>query len=422
MSVLAPLMPPASTTSPHPQSDLHPASFITRHSPEEGVPRLRMRIEQLMMSPLPRERPLWDMHLLPNSAPMEDEAECSYLVIRVSHALGDGIALVKLLMGICTKANGRPVVAEEFKRSKPRTGGAKAGAHPPSPLSRALAVVRNTAKAAVKVLTMASQPPDAPSALRKGGKFVFTNKRVLLVPPPLSLAKAKEVKDRLGATVNDVLVACLGGAIREYHKAMTTGTAGSSAATAMDGTAEGAKAASSKVLAGMADDATASLKVRAFLPYAFPVRSKPLSNRWCFLSLELPTREVSPLDRLRAAVRQCTELKESPEALFQLWLNKFASAVLPRSISSQIIQDLFHAHTLVFTNVPGPAEPLYVGGQQVVDMFCLLGNVLPQLSIVSYGDQLRLSFVVDPDVVKNPQLFCQLFAKELDNLHALAPA
>jgi diacylglycerol O-acyltransferase len=73
-------------------------------------------------------------------------------------------------------------------------------------------------------------------------------------------------------------------------------------------------------------------------------------------------------------------------------------------------------HSMVFTNVPGPTAPVVMFGSKVRDMVFGVGNLVSQVSIVSYAGEATLSMVIDPDEVKEAHLVGEFFQEELAEL------
>jgi WS/DGAT/MGAT family acyltransferase len=61
---------------------------------EAGEAELKERVSALMSQPLDRAKPLWDMELI------EDYQGGSAIIARIHHCIGDGIALVQVLLSL----------------------------------------------------------------------------------------------------------------------------------------------------------------------------------------------------------------------------------------------------------------------------------------------------------------------------------
>ena len=45
-----------------------------------------------------------------------------------------------------------------------------------------------------------------------------------------------------------------------------------------------------------------------------------------------------------------------------------------------VCREVFQRHSVVYSNLPGPAEPLFFKGSRVLDVQLVVNNVLPQVS------------------------------------------
>ena len=273
--------------------------------------------------------PWWDMHCVSTR-----EAHARELIFfRMEHACGDGIALLQVLSRLATNLDGSPLAQVNYRRP-PRAG--------PAPGYCALLwdFARNFFKyARLPMGAFDTQlPVHQPLASRHAG-LRFSSRRQTVVVPPHSLAVVKAIKDAAGGgtTVNDVMFAAFAGALRRH---------------------------------ALAHDATLALDeggtlVRALVPLAFPrPPGTPLTNDWTFLSVEVPVGLPQCADRLAAAHETFDRLKGSTEA-FASRLATQINALSPPSLLGAVAQQLFSRHTLVFSNVPGPAAAVAVCGEEV---------------------------------------------------------
>ena len=86
-----------------------------------------------------------------------------------------------------------------------------------------------------------------------------------------------------------------------------------------------------------------------------------------------------------------------------------ANAKLPQVIGQQVGRDLFSRHSIVFSNVPGPAEPIVIGGKTLVGLQAAYPNLIPQLICVSYNQRMHMNIVVDETIVPQPELLASLY-------------
>ena len=212
----------------------------------------------LVSSPLDRDRPLWQLQLV-------DLADGgSALISRLHHCIGDGVALVRLLLAL---TDGEPGVAPRH------VGQAFPEAHGLTQRAR-LAVLE--ARAAVRLLTL---PPDSPTRL--AGRL-GVRKRVAW-SAPLPLARLERRAHAAGATLNDVILAAAAGALRHWldeHGGYPSGC-----------------------------------EVRALVPVNLRSDSAGLGNRFGLVYLPLPLGVRDSRARLVELKRRLDAVKASPEAV-----------------------------------------------------------------------------------------------------------
>ena len=67
---------------------------------------------------------------------------------------------------------------------------------------------------------------------------------------------------------------------------------------------------------------------------------------------------------------------------------------------------------MVFTNVPGPTAPVTMFRNQVTEMTFGVGNLVNQVSVVSYAGKMGISLVVDPDEVPDAHLIVSITSEK----------
>ncbi len=179
-----------------------------------------------------------------------------------------------------------------------------------------------------------------------------------------SLADAKKLKNEMGTTVNDVVLAVCAGALRTY------------------------------LLAG---DELPDIPLVAVVPVSVTPDVAELkgSNKVSAMFVQLPCHIDDPLERLRAIHEGTKGAKEEHKALGATTLQNWAEHATPNVFAAAARlytgMKLADRHrpvaNLVVSNVPGPDFPLYLGGSQLLGMFPL-GPVMDgmglNITIMSY--------------------------------------
>lgn len=334
--------------------------------------------------------PLWDCVIVTRKKGVSsvwDDDQTGYpeppvVLVRVSHAIGDGIALVDVLKRVSSALDGGDVKLLSFKRRAQATKRSVLAA-----IWAFITFIFVCMYGAMKALLTAAGPYDTKTTF-KGSRppYGFSGKRRVVVCPPVAIDDIKAIKNVSGCTVNDIVVAALAGAIQAYHAKV------------------GDKSA------------TKNPFLRSATPYAFPERvTGALTNSWTFVSLTFPMGVMSAATRLQKAKKTCDFMKRSPEPYVTRWLNKFVNAAGP-DVQRKVVFDYMSRHSMVFTNVPGPTETIVLMGSRVRDIVFACANLVNQVSVVSYSGSLRLTLVVDPDATPDAQYIGDMFKNEIECL------
>jgi WS/DGAT/MGAT family acyltransferase len=273
----------------------------------------------------------------------------SALVMRVHHSLADGVSLMDLISGMTDIAEGAQFV-------EPARASQREALTPSVLLRRAPSVLSDA-------MTMLFMRRDKPSRLKgEPGRH-----KSVAWSDALPLAATRDIAHRHGATVNDVMLAVIAGALRRHLHAQ-----------------------------GQAEIAT---PVRSVIPMNMrpPGRSHLLGNQFGLVGLELPVHEAQPLKRLLAVRDGMTALKRGFQGQLALALVRFAG-LLPLALQRVVLGIFSRRCTVIVTNVIGPAEPRSVAGVRMDElMLCVPQGMTVGVgvSIISYDDTLRIGFLVD---------------------------
>jgi len=191
---------------------------------------------------------------------------------------------------------------------------------------------------------------------------------------------------REGASLNDVVMTALTGAIRSV----------------------------------MLDVSGEAPPLRAVVPVNLRARGEPVDlahGNWFGLAfVDLPAGETSRADRLRALHAAMQPDKRGPEA----WATLAVLALLGRGpiVIDRAIEALFaRKATLVATNVPGPKERLTVAGVPLTDLYFWVPHpcgLACGASVLSYAGRLRVGVRSDRAVLPNPGRVVEAFVEELE--------
>jgi len=206
------------------------------------------------------------------------------------------------------------------------------------------------------------------------------------------LAEVKQVKDAMGATVNDVVIAAVAGAVRTF------------------------------LTKDRAVDVD-SLDFRAMVP----VSTRPdgsggdLGNQVTMWLVDLPVSDPDPSARLRAVTASTAHLKETNQALGAAMLTQSASFTPSTVLSAaaRVAAATARPFNMTITNVPGPQVPLYMLGARLEEIFPLVPlwvNHGLGVALFSYDGRLDWGFGADRDLVPDLDVFVDRVREALDEL------
>lgn len=316
-------------------------------------------VSDLLSTPLDHAHPLWQIHHV------EGFAEGSVLVARVHHCVGDGVALVELLLSL----------TDEGASLEPEV----VGLLPERPKG-AFALAKQAGEQALTLGRLLLLPSDPPSVF-KGTLGV--QKRVAW-SKPFDVAALKAAAQRRGGKLNDLLLASVTAALREH--ALSRGEVPPS--------------------------------LRAMVPVYIRGRAEEgeLGNHFGLVFVPLPIAEASPEERIRATKREMDLIKQQPDALVAL------SVLGAMGIASEDIErigiDVFtRKASLLVTSVPGPPTKLHLVGATLQRMLVWApqsGHIGLGVSLLSYAGELRMGIASDAGLVPNPESIVASFERSTD--------
>jgi diacylglycerol O-acyltransferase / wax synthase len=303
-----------------------------------------------MSRALDRSRPLWEMWLVEG---LEDGrvAICN----KTHHAAIDGVSGAELLATILQLAPDQEPPPPERAWTPEREPGrlrlvAEAGAHLALRPWTAVKTAKRVAGAATGVVRQArdrgvpTPPPPftAPMTMLNGA--IGAHRRVAFAELPL--ADAKEIKNRLGGTLNDVILAVVTGALRRYlldHRQPVD------------------------------DPLVAMVPIST---HASP-ESGDSGNQVSAMLVGLPIDLADPAARLDHLATETVGAKEQHGALGATTIQQLVE-LAPAGVSSLAARAYTRAGganrhrpiwNLVVSNVPGPRIPLYCAGARVEALY-----------------------------------------------------
>jgi len=342
--------------------------------------QLRELMGRLQSLPLDRSRPLWEIWVVDG---LEDGAVAQ--IIKVHHAMGDGIANVDLVLALVdTEADPPPdPPAPPWRPRRPPSDRELLAEALLEQLARPVVLARNATAVArhpSRYLRIAGDM--ASTALQFGERArpapwntaVTAHRRWTdAVVPMDTVARIRAATD-MGATLNDVVLAMCTGALRDY-------------------------------LVDRGHPVNAGRVLKAMVPVsrrAGHEHGDTLGNKVSLIMVDLPVHDEEPLGRLAGIRSQTRRLKDSgmadgAEAFVGLAGElPLLAPELSRMVARQIPMNL------VVTNVPGPPVPLWMYGSRVLEAYPYVEVIDREgltIAVLSYEGVLHFGLTADRDVM-----------------------
>jgi diacylglycerol O-acyltransferase / wax synthase len=366
--------------------------------------QLRALAARIHSQQLDRSRPLWETWLVQGL-----EGDRFALISKTHHALVDGISgvdLATVLFDLSPVPAAATITEGEPWEPQPE----------PSPLSLAARGVRGLARLpfdlAGRTLAAATHPTAALDAARDAAEGIGEVAWAGLNPAPETplnvpigphrrlafvrndLDDFKRIKNALGGTVNDVVLAVAAGGLQTWLRARGIRTEG--------------------------------LELRALVPVSVRTREErgQLGNRLVVMRGPLPVYVEDPVARLNVVRQAMDGLKESKQAVGAEVLTGL-EALAPPTILAQASRLNFSTRlfNLLVTNVPGPQVPLYVLGRELQDLFpvaFLPRNHALAIAVMSYKGRMDFGLLGDYDAMPDLDLVADALKSALEELLAAA--
>ncbi len=362
---------------------------------EEDLRRLAGRV---FSQQLDRSKPLWELWLVQGL-----ERNRFALLSKTHHALVDGVAGVDIST-VLFDVKPVPEPAGENEQWVPRPepssaelaakGLAGAATMPLKLAERVANAVRHPEPAARRVAeavealgevawAFADPAPDVPLNTEIGPhrRFVWARSE---------LETFKRIKDALGGTVNDVVLAVVSGALRRWLHGRGVRTEG--------------------------------LELRALVPVSIRAEDEQgqLGNRIAAMRGPLPVYVEDPVKRLQIVRQSMEGLKQSKQALGAEVISRF-NDFAPPTLLAQAARVNFSTRlfNLIVTNVPGPQIPLYLLGRELEDVFpvaFLPPNHALAIAIMSYNGRINFGLLADYDTMHDADAVAVGISESLSEL------
>jgi len=367
--------------------------------------QLKALAGRIVSQQLDRSKPLWELWVVEG---FEDDRFA--VIAKIHHCMIDGIAGVDLTTILLNVVPTKDV--EPFPNWEPRPA--------PNTTELAVAEIAKTTRKAIDSLG------SLPSTLRRGPKLLGSAlQRVTAVRSSLEsgwltpaartpinpevgpsrrfdwtempLDGLKEIKNSLGGTVNDVVLAIVAGAVRSFlqeHRDFPT------------------------------DDT--EFRVMAPVSVRKPSERGQLGNQVAMWLVSLPLAEPDPIERLGAIKAETLHLKKTNQALGAATLVDLSRGTpIPLlSLAARLASGAVRPFNMTVTNVPGPQFPMYLlearmlANYPIVPLWHYHGL---GLALFSYDSRLLWGIHADYDAVTDTDVFAGCLHDSFNELLSASP-
>jgi WS/DGAT/MGAT family acyltransferase len=374
---------------------------VDRHVIRCRAASLGEAVDSVMSEPLPRDRPLWQLHIA------DRLRDGSIGVIgKAHHCMVDGIAAVELAsLLVDPEPDPREPAAERWTPARPPSAAERLRRGVTDRVREQLELAGISARIATSPRRLASLPG---AAIRGAGALagsvrpatarsrlnepISPLRHLALLERPLD--DLRRIKAAFGVKINDVVLAASAAGVRSL----------------------------------LERDGGRSLRVKAMVPVN--VRGEggegDLGNRISFMFVDLPCDEAEPERRLRWIAGETQARKESREpetADALLRMVAYAPRTIQLAVSRLIASP--RVFNLVVSNIPGPPQPLYMRGCELRCAF----PVVPiadrhalSIGFTTVRDRACFGLYADRETLPDSDRLAVAIDEELDRLLELAQA
>ena len=368
--------------------------YHVRHSalPRPGrVRELLALVSRLHAQRLDPSRPLWESYLIEGL-----EGNRFALYTKMHHSMVDGVAGMYLMQSrLANSAEDRlpvPWSGEWDAEKKPRKS---SGA--PAATTGMKGTVNNLRRGSGQLVDLLRQPKDGNVKTIYRAPKTQLNRRVTgarrFAAQSWSLPRIKAAAKQHGGTVNDMFLAMCGGALRRYL---------------------------------LSQDALPDQPLVAQVPVS--LRSADQAgdggNAITTVQVSLGTHIAEPLNRLAAiqdsmkgVKSRLGDMQKSEIDVYTLITNVPLSLGQVTGLSGRV-SPMFN---LVISNVPGPKDPLYLNGAEMLASYpvsLVLHGYALNITVLSYKDSLEFGVIGCRDTLPHIQRFLDYFEESLAELES----
>jgi len=343
-------------------------------------------------------RPPWEAYVIEGLDRVEGLPPGSFaIMLKIHHSAVDGVAMAKILDGLhsLTDEPEPPQLPDEWQgesQPSPRELWSRALRKTASRPAKLAGALRETVPRMIKANRGSPMNEQFSDSFKTRFNDRISPHRVVdgII---LDLEQVKAVKRAVDeTTVNDVILATVGGALRRY------------------------------------------LQSKGELPERSLIAGAPISvriehgpdlwgNQFGIMWIKLATEAADPLQRLRAVNASARQAKDYASALgarMMLDMGEGMGPILFGAVTK--LGSRMNQHTVV-SNVPGPQVPLYLAGARLHTLLAL-GPLMDGTGlfhgVISGGGRISITVVACREMMSDPEFYRECLQESWDELQAAA--
>ncbi|XP_027926793.1 O-acyltransferase WSD1-like [Vigna unguiculata] len=342
-------------------------------------------LSSIAMEQLPQSRPLWEIHMI--NYPTSDA--CSTLIFKLHHALGDGYSLMGALLSCLHRADDPflPLSFPSLKQSKPEPSTKSFCRKLSYMLSSAFNTVSDFGWSVLK----SSIISDDRTPIRFGDDGADFQP-ISISSITFSIHHIKDIKSRLGVTINDVITGIVFYGTRLYMQDIDSKSK-SSHSTAL-------------VLLN-----TRNIEGYQSINDMLNTKAKgPWGNKITFLHVPIPklneTRTSTPLEFIRDSHNIIKRKKQSLGVVLTGTLLDIEGKLRGQEAVAKRIRGTLTKSSAVISNLVGPVQQMALANHPVKGLYFTLAGGPESLviSIMSYMEVIKVTLKTEKDFIDEQKL------------------
>jgi diacylglycerol O-acyltransferase / wax synthase len=358
-------------------------------------------VQRVISRPLDRTKPLWELYLIEG---MQDGLVA--LLTKVHHAMVDGMAAIDLASAVYefsaqTQILTPPVWEPEVEPSRLELLGDALQDQITHPTRGLIDIAQRTRAAPTRVAAQIGEVLEGLRDILGGGvlappsplnRRVGPNRRFAMVDAPVQTFK--DVKNALGGTVNDVVLATVAGGLHRLFRYRR--------------------------------EPTRDRVLRAMVPVSVRAEDQhsAMGNRVSSIFVDLPIGPMGAKRRLRLITERTKHLKESHYAVGAKFLMNIGTWAPPtiHAMAARLAART-RVINLVVSNVPGPQIPMYIAGAKLLAQY----PVMPiaeamglSIACTSLAGTMAFGLTADWDTLPDIEFLASAMQDSIDELRKAA--